>query len=88
MMVWVLRLVVIFALLTAVYIGLGWYMRWLRRQELEAEFTANQPTEDKREYVARGLKRYDRSLRPKLLIGVYALPVLFIVVLLSLANWT
>lgn len=88
MMVWILRLVILFAILTAVYIALGWYMRWLRRKELEAEHVAQAPEESRGEYVAKGLRSYDRSLRPKLVLGVYLVPVIFVIVLVLLASYT
>lgn len=88
MMAWILRLVVLFAVLTAVYIALSWYMRWVRRQELEAQYGSERPEEPRPQFIARGLRDYDRSLRPRLVVGVYLVPVIFVIVLVALASYT
>ena len=76
MFAWVLRLVILFALLTAIYVVLSAFLRWGRKRKLQAEYRARPPIRVREEvYVARGLSSYDRSLGKKLLLGVYLLPV-------------
>ena len=72
----VLRVVLLFALLFAIYAGLAFYMRWDRRKTLEAEHAAGATTAlTTEDYVAKGLAEYERSWERKLLYGVFLLPV-------------
>lgn len=84
-------LVVIVALmgvLTAIYVALGIYVRWERTRELEAEYAAGKGRSLTREdYVQRGLAEYDRSTRKRLLVGVFAAPVLVFIALVLIANY-
>ena len=71
------RLLVIgFFVLTIVYICLSLYSRAVRRGKLEAEWRED-GTEGANieEFVQKGLKEYDGSLRRKLILGVYVIPI-------------
>ena len=82
----VVRIVVIFAILSLVYIGLSAIMRWDRRKGLEAEFDSEPVHNDDREtYVAQGMRQYDGSLRKKLLLSIFGLPALVIGTLIFVA---
>ena len=73
----VMRFAILMAVLSAIYIGLGWYMRWDRTRRLEDEHASGQGGALTREdYVAKGLSKYDRSWERKLLLGVFILPIL------------
>lgn len=73
----VLRVVLLFALLFAIYVGLAFYMRWDRRKTLEAEHEAGAATAlTAEDYVAKGLAEYERSWERKLLYGVFLLPII------------
>ena len=88
MFAWVLRIVVLFAILSVVYIALSAYIRWDRRKTLEAEFDAAGEGEEEREsFVAQGMSDYDRSLRKKLLLGIYGIPLVIVSLLIALAEW-
>ena len=88
MFAWVLRIVVLFAILSVVYIALSAYMRWDRRKALQSEADAVGQGEQEREsFVAQGMSDYDRSLRKKLLLGVFGIPVFVVTVLIALAEW-
>jgi hypothetical protein len=88
MFVWVLRLILLFAILTAIYVALARYNRWDRRKSLEAEFDSADVTNTSRdEHIADGLARYDRSLSKRLLLGVFAAPIVVIALLLIIANY-
>jgi hypothetical protein len=88
MFVWVLRLTILFAILTAIYVALARYSRWDRRKSLEAEFDATDVTlKPREEYVAEGLQRYDRSLSKHLLLGVFVAPIAVITILLIIAYY-
>jgi hypothetical protein len=84
----VFRFTILMAVLTAIYIALGWYMRWDRTRRLEDEFSSGLGGALTREdYVARGLARYDRSPARKLLIGIYLVPILIALILALVANY-
>ena len=73
----VMRFAVLMAVLTGIYIALGWYMRWDRARRLEDEHASGEGSALTREdYVAKGMAEYDRSWERKLLLGVYIIPVL------------
>lgn len=84
-----LVIALLIALLTATYVGLSVYLRRERRRELETEHAAGQGGGMDREvYVARGMAEYDRSLPKKLLVGVFALPLIVFLGMVVLANLT
>ena len=71
-------IIIIFLILTVIYVILSQWSRWRERARLRDEYQAGDEelrqsmTED--EYVARGMVEYSRSLRPKLFLFVYAIP--------------
>ncbi|MEM9599976.1 MAG: hypothetical protein AAF926_03050 [Pseudomonadota bacterium] len=71
-------IIIIFALLTVVYIVLSLWSRWRERARLVDEYRAQtdifKETATEDEFVARGMTAYNRSLRPKLFLFVYAIP--------------
>jgi len=84
----VMRLTILFGVLTAIYLGLDWYMRQDRVKRLNEEHAAGEGGALTREdYITRGMARYDRSWERKLLLGVYVLPVLSALILALLANY-
>jgi hypothetical protein len=84
-------IVIIFLLLTIVYVILSQWSRWRERDRLQDEYRAGTDllrrtaTED--EYVARGMTAYSRSLRPKLFLFVYAVPGALATLLVWLAQY-
>ena len=88
MFAWMLRIILIFGVLSVIYIALSRYQRWEERRKLEAEYDADQePDEDRETFVARGMQQYDGSLKRNLLIGVYGIPVAAFIVLYLLAEY-
>ena len=84
----VMRFAILMAVLSAIYIGLGWYMRWDRTRRLENDFSSGEGGRLTREdYVAKGLADYDRSWERKLLLGVFILPILAALALALVANY-
>lgn len=89
---WVVRIVIVFAILTAVYLGLSFYNHWAERRRLANEYArARQDnpaevTDDLEAFVARGMGAYERSLRKKLLLGVYLVPLAALALLVALAQ--
>jgi len=76
-----------FLILTAVYIALSVYSRAVRRRKLMREWEDEIGYGDRDDYVRDGLKDYDRSLRRKLILGVYVVPVLVIGTIIYITNY-
>jgi uncharacterized iron-regulated membrane protein len=88
MLAWVMRIIVMFGVLTVIYIALSRYQRWEERRKLEAEYDADpRPDEDRESYVAQGMHEYDSSLKRTLLIGVYGLPAAALIILFLIAEY-
>lgn len=83
-----IRLVVIgFVVLTVIYICLSLYSRAVRRGKLiQAWEDAGEPGE-RDDYVRQGLEEYSGSLRRKLLLGVYVVPVVVVATIIYLTNY-
>ena len=92
MFVLVRNIVIIFLLLSIAYAILSFTSRIKQRVHLEAEYKSQSElrkiTEDKEVFVARGMKRYGRSYKPKLILGVYIIPGLIMGFLIYLAQYT
>ena len=73
--------------LTVVYIGVSIYSRRVRRGKLESYWDKKGHTGDCEAFVQRGLKKYDRSFRRKLIMGVYVVPFVVITVLVYVSNY-
>lgn len=92
MFILVRNIVIIFLLLSVAYAILSFTARVKQRVQLEAEYKTQsdlrQITEDKDTFVARGMKKYGRSYKPKLILGVYIIPGLIMGFLVYLAQYT
>jgi Ca2+/Na+ antiporter len=72
----IIRLVVFgFLALSVVYLIVTIYARSVRRENLEKEFDAGGIAGDRDAFIAEGMARYRTSLRKKLLLGVYIVPM-------------
>jgi Ca2+/Na+ antiporter len=84
-----LRLLVLgFLCLTVVYVCLSIYSRAVRRSRLKRKWHDGPQRIDREAFVRRGLERYDRSVQRKLLLGVYVVPVVLIVTIVYLTNFS
>ncbi len=82
------RLIIIgFVALTIVYVCLSLYSRSVRRGKLEAEWAEKGQDGDRETFVEAGLKEYDNSLRRKLILGVYVVPVGVVTLIIYLTNF-
>lgn len=82
------RLLVIgFLALSVVYICLSLYSRAVRRDKLEKEWDEENQQGDRETFVEAGLREYDGSLRRKLILGVYIVPLTVISVIIYLTNF-
>ncbi|MBM2323370.1 MULTISPECIES: hypothetical protein [Marivita] len=82
------RLLVIgFLVLSVVYICLSLYSRAVRRDKLEKEWDEEIREGDRETFVEGGLREYDGSLRRKLILGVYIVPLTVISVIIYFTNF-
>jgi hypothetical protein len=80
-------LIILFVALTIVYISLSLYSRSVRRAKLEAEWEEEGMTGDRDAFIKQGLAEYDGSLRRKLILGVYVVPLALIALIIYLVNF-
>ena len=84
-----IRLIVFgFIILTVIYVVLSLYSRSVRRGKLRQEWEDEGIEGDKDDWVRAGLKEYDQSLRRKLILGVYVVPLAVIGTIIYLVNYT
>lgn len=89
---WAVRIVALLAVLTAIYLALSFYNRWAERRRLAAEFDLSSergeaPGPDKEAFVSGGMNAYEGSLRRKLLLGVFLVPLAALILLVALAQF-
>ena len=80
-------LIVGFLVLSVVYVSLSLYSRAVRRGKLEDRYEEEGRPGDRDAYVAAGLADYDRSLRRKLILGVYVVPLVVMCTIIYLTNF-
>ena len=80
-------LVVGFLFLSVVYICLSLYSRAVRREKLELEWDEEIQQGDRDAFVTAGLRDYDGSLRRKLILGVYIVPMVVICAIIYFTNF-
>ncbi|MEY8839426.1 hypothetical protein AB9K41_10400 [Cribrihabitans sp. XS_ASV171] len=73
--------------LTVIYLVLSRRSRAMRRDKLEAKWAEKGLHGDREAFVQRGLRRYDRSIRKKLLLGVFIVPLGLIALLIYVTNY-
>ena len=82
------RLLVIgFVVLTVVYVCLSFYSRAVRRGKLRDEWHEGPQDVPLETFVDQGLEDYDGSLRRKLILGVYVVPVGVVSLIIYLTNF-
>ena len=77
-----------FVVLTVIYVCLSLYSRAVRRSKLKKKWHDGKQLVDRDTFIQRGLERYDGSIRRKLILGVYIVPVTLIAVIIYLTNFT
>ena len=79
-------IVMLFVALTVVYVSLSFYSRAIRRSKLKKKWHEGKQLVDRDTFVQRGLERYDGSIRRKLILLVYIVPLVVIGVIIYLTN--
>lgn len=83
-----LRLMFIgFIVLTVVYVVVSLWARSACKRALRREWDEDGMTGDRDAFVDAGLKDYDGSLRRKLILGVYIVPILLIATIVYMTNF-
>ena len=73
--------------LTIIYLSLSVYSRSVRRGKLKAQWDEEGMTGDRDAFIQAGLKEYDGSLRRKLILGVYIVPLVLVGVIIYMNNF-
>ncbi len=82
------RLIVVgFVVLTVIYISLSLYSRSVRKGKLAAEWDEAGMQGDRDAFIRKGLEEYDGSLRRKLILGVYVIPLCLVTLIVYLTNY-
>ena len=82
------RLMVVgFIALSVIYVCLSLYSRAVRRGKLRAEWHEGSQGQTLDEFLDEGLEDYDKSLRRKLILSVYVIPVILVSVIVYLTNF-
>lgn len=86
-MVLIYRLFILLAVLTVIYGAVSLYSREMRRAKLKKHWRDKGLTGDRDAFIQRGLKKYDRSFRRKLILLVYVIPLGAIALLVYTMNF-
>ena len=86
-----IRLVIFgFLLLSVIYLCVSWYSRSVRRDKLEKQWDAENPDGHdlvgRQTYITQGMIDYNDSIRPKLLLLIYVVPMLAVGIILYMTN--
>lgn len=86
MIIWVRNIVIILFILTLIYLALSTVSRFHYRRKLLTDYKAAHAKTPQEDFMAKGMQKYERSLKPKLFIGVYLFPLAVISLLIYLAQ--
>ena len=86
MIIWVRNIVLILFVLTLIYLALSTVSRLRHRRKLIADYKTEHAKAPEDEFIAKGIAKYERSLKPKLFMGVYLFPLAVISLLIYLAQ--
>jgi Ca2+/Na+ antiporter len=87
-MVAFLRLLVFgFLILSVIYVVVSFWSRSVRRRKLEQEWNDSGRPGDKETYMTEGMAQYDRSLRRKLILLIYVVPVVVVGTIIYVTNF-
>ena len=88
MIIWVRNIVFIVFILSAIYVLLSTSGRLRQRKRLNSEYKASNSEANKDEFITTGMVKYDRSMRPKLFLFVFIIPIIIIGILIFLAQYS
>jgi hypothetical protein len=76
-----------FIILSVIYVCLSFYSRAARREKLEKEWQDGHQDMTQDAFVKQGLSEYDGSLRRKLILGVYVVPLCVVTFIIYVTNF-
>lgn len=83
------RLMVVgFVVLSVIYVCLSLYSRAVRKGKLRAKWHEGPQDQTLDAFLDDGLEDYDKSLRRKLILSVYVIPVILVSVVIYLTNFS
>lgn len=89
MIIWVRNILFIVLILCVIYSVLSVSGRMRQKKRLQAQYkAADAAITDKEEFLAKGMIKYDRSMKPKLFLFVFIIPIIILAVLIYLAQYT
>jgi len=88
MIIWVRNIVFIVLILSVIYILLSTSGRLRQRKRLNSQYNASKSDTNKDEFITNGMVKYDRSMRPKLFLFVFIIPIIIIGTLIFLAQYS
>lgn len=80
------KLVMMFFILTVIYVVLSVLSRIQKRDKLNAEYDDEERTVSKDDFVAEGLTEHNKKTRRKLALRIYIFPAVIVAILLYLAH--
>jgi len=86
MIPWIRNFIIIFIILTIIYIVLSLVSRFKQQQKLSNEYDEQVRSMSKDQFITDGMTEYKNSLRSKLLLGVYLVPLVVFGLLKYLAQ--
>ncbi len=79
---------ILLVILTVIYVVVSIWSRQVRRKKLEDRWDSKEVlTTDREAFIRRGLEKYDKSFRRKLILGIYIVPFTIIMVLIYVTNF-
>ena len=88
MIIWIRNIILIIMVLTIIYAILSFKARRQARDKIAGDYETSDKSESKTAFIDKGLKGYQRSYRPKLVLIVYLIPLSVVSLLIYLANHT
>ncbi|WP_412505654.1 hypothetical protein [Roseovarius sp. SYSU LYC5161] len=76
-----------FIFLTVIYVSVSLWARSVREEKLRREWDAGARPGDRDAYIEAGMAQYRTSLRRRLILLVYVVPVVFVVAVIYVTNF-
>lgn len=81
------RVVAILTLILTIAYAILWFRaQWRERSRAKSEFVDYKGELDEKDFISKEVEHYNRSFKPKLLLGVYGIPLVIMMVLIYFAN--
>tara|TARA_R110002124_G_scaffold11974_6_gene56853 strand:+ start:22930 stop:23199 length:270 start_codon:yes stop_codon:yes gene_type:complete len=80
---------ILFVVLTVIYVSVSLWSRQVRKRKLTREWREGETGgDDMQAFIRKGLEEYDDSFRRKLILLVYIVPVAVIAYIIYVVNYT